>query len=382
MTSLHVRNVVLGAGAVGSAAAYHLARRGEPVLLIEQFALGHDRGSSHGEGRITRHSYADARYARLMPAAFREWRRLEADAGRALYLRTGGASLAPPGDPYAEQVAASLEAIACPHSRMTGREWNALRPEFAVEDDFDVVYEPDAGVLLADKILKAEVSLARHLGGNRTEVWENDPVERIDLEGDRPALLTAKGRVTTDRLILAAGPWTGRLVSRLAPLLRIERQQVLYVRPGDPGAFTHGRFPVFIVRGGPGREFHYGMPSLFGGDVKVARDGGAEVDAEADDRTVGPAYIAEVRDFLRGTLPALADAPVVRTEVCKYTMAPANDFLVDRLDGRPDVVLASPCSGHGFKFSILVGRVLADLAVDGETEIDRDLWRLPELVTP
>src|SRR3954469_25394470 len=108
MQQLHAQNVILGAGAMGSAAAYQLARRGEPVLLIEQFALGHDRGSSHGAARITRHSYADPHYARLMPEAFRAWRILEADAVQNLYLRTGGVSLCPPGVDYVARVAASL----------------------------------------------------------------------------------------------------------------------------------------------------------------------------------------------------------------------------------------------------------------------------------
>src|SRR3954451_23701014 len=115
MQHLHARNVVLEAGAMGSAAAYHLARRGEPVVLIEQFALGHDRGSSHGEARITRHSYADPRSARLMMDAFRAWRVLEADAGQNLCLRTGGVSLCTPGVDYVARVAASLEAIDVPH---------------------------------------------------------------------------------------------------------------------------------------------------------------------------------------------------------------------------------------------------------------------------
>src|SRR5437016_4385033 len=114
MQHLHARNVVLGAGAMGSAAAYHLARRGEPVLLIEQFELGHDRGSSHGAARITRHSYADPAYAALMPAAFRAWRELEADAGEPLYIRTGGVSFSPPGVDYAARVAANLAELGVP----------------------------------------------------------------------------------------------------------------------------------------------------------------------------------------------------------------------------------------------------------------------------
>src|SRR5947209_9844433 len=134
MNSVHVRNAILGAGAMGSAAAYHLARRGEPVLLLEQFATGHDRGSSHGAARITRHSYADPRYARRMLDAFRAWRELEADAGQNLYLRTGGISFCPPQVDYVGRVASSLEAIDIPHPRMSGRALRALFPLLGLAD--------------------------------------------------------------------------------------------------------------------------------------------------------------------------------------------------------------------------------------------------------
>src|SRR6516165_340103 len=120
MQAIEAPHVVIGAGAMGAATAYHLARRGEPVLLIEQFALGHNRGSSHGLARITRHSYADARYARLMPEAFRAWRELEADAGESFYYRTGGVSFSAPGSDYVGRVAASLSALEVPHRRMSG----------------------------------------------------------------------------------------------------------------------------------------------------------------------------------------------------------------------------------------------------------------------
>ena len=120
METLNARNVIVGAGAMGSAAAYQLARRGEPVVLIEQFALGHDRGSSHAAARITRHSYADPLYARLMPAAFRAWKELEAVAGETLYIRTGGVSISPRGVDYVEQVAANLSEMEVPHWRSSG----------------------------------------------------------------------------------------------------------------------------------------------------------------------------------------------------------------------------------------------------------------------
>src|SRR3954471_18068565 len=147
MQHLHARNVILGAGAMGSAAAYQLARRGEPVLLVEQFRIGHDRGSSHGAGRITRHSYADPHYARLMPEAFRAWRELEADAAQPLYVRTGGITFSPATTGYVARVAENLQAIDVPLRRLTAAELRRALPGFEVPDDHDAVFEPDAGVL-------------------------------------------------------------------------------------------------------------------------------------------------------------------------------------------------------------------------------------------
>lgn len=371
MEHRHERNVVLGAGAMGSAAAYHLARRGEPVLLVEQFALGHVRGSSHGAARITRHSYGDLRYARLMPAAFDAWRTLEADAGRPLYVRTGGVSLCPSGVDYVEKVADCLKTIGVPHRRLNGSWWRQCSPMFEVPDDFDAVFEPDAGLIAASRAVAAQVELARALGG---EVVAELPIRRIDLDGPKPVLVGDSTTITADRLIVSAGAWVGRLLPGFARRLTPTRQAVIYLRPTDPEPFAIGRCPIFIVMGGPGEDHFYGMPSFLGSGVKVARHGGPTCDPDAVDRVVGDGDIAVVRRFLAGHLPALAEAPVASAEVCLYTMAPDDDFVVGSLPDRPDVIVASPCSGHGFKFSCLIGRVLADLATRGETGVDIAGW--------
>ena len=377
MSTQHARNVVLGAGAMGSAAAYHLARRGEPVMLVEQFALGHNRGSSHGAARITRHSYADVRYAKLMPQAFRVWRELEADAGQSLFLRTGGVSISPSGVDYVEQVAASLQEIGIPHKRMTGRQLHRSFPAFQVADDAEVVFEPDAGMLAASRILQAQVALARELGGAATQVVEHCPVVRIDLDADKPTLITTSGTITTDRLIVTAGPWIGRLLPQLTTSLRPTRQQVLYFRPSRPDDFAPGRFPVFIFKGSEELDSYYGMPPFEGLGVKVARHGGPEVDPNQVEPLIDKAYEEGIRAFLQGCIPSLADAVSDFSEVCLYTNAPNDQFFVGFFKHRPDVVVASPCSGHGFKFSCLIGSVLADLVTRGATDLDTTFWAPP-----
>jgi sarcosine oxidase len=361
---------------MGSAAVYHLARRGEPVVLVEQFALGHDRGSSHGAARITRHSYAEPHYARLMPAAFRAWRVLEADAGVNLYFRTGGVSFCPPEVDYVARVAANLAAIDVPHRRFNGRELHQVYPVYQVPDETDVVFEPDAGMLAAARCLAVQVALARSLGGERTQVLEQCPVRRIDLDAGKPTVVTDRQRIEADRLIVTAGAWTRQLFPRFSPLLRPTRQKVLYFRPAEAASFEPGRFPVFIYKGSEPLDDFYGMPAFLDMGVKTARHGGPETDPDLEERAVDDAYRTIVRQFLRGALPALAEAPIDRTETCLYTVTPDDHFRLDFLPGRQDIIVASPCSGHGFKFSCLVGSILADLAMTGQTASDITPWRL------
>jgi sarcosine oxidase len=376
MESVHWKNVIVGAGAMGSAAAYQLAKRGEPVLLIEQFEIGHDRGSSHGAARITRHSYADARYARLMPAAFRAWRTLEADLGEALYIRTGGVSFSPEHIGYATQVAGSLSELDVPHWHTSGRDWNARHPVFSLPDDYDVVFEPDAGMVRASRAVVAQVELAQRFGGSHARVMSGTPVQAIDLEGTHPVLITDSARITADRLIVSAGGWLHKLLPSLSVPQEVTHQQVLYFRPADPVSYSIGRFPVFIHKGEADEPSFYGMPEFQGLGVKVARHGGPEVEPDRDSRVVGDEYREVVRGFLRTHIAALAGAAIDLTEVCLYTVAPDDQFLVDFLPGRDDLIVASPCSGHGFKFSALVGRILAELATEGKTGFAIDFWKM------
>ncbi len=361
---------------MGSAAAYHLARRGEPFVLLDQFPQGHARGSSGGSARIARHSYADPDYARLMIDAFHAWRELERDVCQPLYVRTGGVSICPAGVDYAARVASSLAAIGVAHRRISGSDLNRALPVFAVDDDADVVFEPDAGLIAAARAIASEVRFAREVGGDRAEVRFETPVRRVDLDGDRPTLILDGETLVVDRLIVAAGPWTARLVPTLAATLRPTRQQVLYFRPEGAEDFEVGRLPAFIAMGSGEDDAYYGMPSALGMGVKVARHRGPDADPDLPDEVIDPRYVDEVRGFLARTIPRLGRSPVDRAEACFYTMAEGERFRLGPLPDRPEVIVASPCSGHGFKFSCLIGRVLADLAIDGGTPIAVDPWRI------
>lgn len=378
MRRLSTDYLVLGAGAAGTAAAYHLARRGERVTLVEQFAIGHDRGSSHGPSRIIRYSYADPAYARLMPAAFTAWRDLEADAGEAVYVRTGGVSLCRPHLDYVARVAGALAGLGVPHRRMTGADLRRSAPTFRVADDEDVVAEPDIGILAAGRIVRLQAELAVRHGRGRAELIEGLRARRLDLDGDRPAVIADGLAIEARRLVVAAGPWTARLLPGLGVPLAVTRQVVAHLRPADPGPYAVGRFPVFIRKLEADHEALYGLPDYAGAGVKVAlHHVGPPADPDSPGGGVDPAEPARIAAALAEVLPELAAAPVDSAGACLYTVAPGEDFLVGPLPGRPDVAVATACSGHGFKFANLVGRILADYAQRGGTDLDVAGWLPP-----
>jgi sarcosine oxidase len=274
------------------------------------------------------------------------------------------------------EVAANLQELGIPHWRASGRAWNERHPAFSLPEAYDVVFEPDAGILAAARAVAVQIELARFHGGDRMHVYDQCPVRRIDLDGTRAVVLTDSAQIVAERLIVSAGAWTKRLLPQLPVPLRVTRQQVLYFRAGDPPPFEIGRFPIFMFVPSGDQDVYYGMPEFLGMGVKVARHGGPEIDPDVDDRTVGDVYRSIVRRFLRRHIALLADAPIDRTEICLYTIAPDEQFQVDFLPGRSDVIIASPCSGHGFKFSCLIGRVLADLAMTGRTEVAIEAWKI------
>ncbi len=365
--------LIIGAGAMGSAAAYHLSKRGHAVTLLEQFELGHDRGSSHGAARIIRHSYADSRYAKLMIPAFEAWRALEVDCCQPLYIRTGGVSFCPPNVDYVARVAGCLSELGVAHRRLGGAEFSRLLPQFRTPADFDVVFEPDAGMMAASRALRVQQDLARSFGA---EIRDNCPVLGIEIENDRAVVITEETRYKVDRLIVSSGSWTGRLRPKLDTFLTPTRQRILYYSPPDPVEWGIGRLPIFISMGAEPGDAYYGMPGLFGRAVKVGQHAGPAVDPDRVDRQVEQDYIDRVGQFVSSHLPRLSDSPIERTEVCLYTMTADEDFRLGFDPECPNIIVASPCSGHGFKFSCMIGGVLADLATSGSTSIDTSAWSL------
>lgn len=361
--------LVVGAGIHGLATAWQLALRGVPrVALVERFRLHHDRGSSHGTSRITRTTYSDADYVRLTRVAHAEdWPRLERESGARLLHPCPGAFFGPP-EGGIEQWAAAVETAGAPGvERITAAEARRRFPAFAFPDTETVLHDTTSAVVAAADTLRA---LDRRCRVEGVHVLEETRVLGLELDRDPIAVETDRGRLLAERLVVTAGAWLPRLVPALAPAVTVARQHVGYFRlGGDPAAMAIGRFPVWVYIGDEARGLYYGLPEFGRPGVKAAlhASGGRSDDPE-ETPGADPAEIERVRRFLTAQLAVPVEA-VLHAENCLYTNTPDEHFLIGALSGHPNVVVGSICSGHGFKFGPLAGRLLAELVMDGRTSV-------------
>lgn len=366
--------IVIGAGAVGSAAAYHAAKAGQRVLLLEQFEIDHQNGSSYGYSRIIRYAYDYPQYVRLMKAAYNAWTAFEQDSGEALYVRTGGLDLAPPGEPVFDATIRSLTAEQIPFELLSADEAMRRFPHYRLNPDTQVVYQEDAGALRASKSVRAHVRRAEELGA---VVMANTPVTQIDLHADSVTVTTGSGEThSAAKLIVAAGAWLKPLLQPTGITLPLQpiRTQEIYFNAAD--SFDNDTFPLFIwhLDAEYGRAL-YGIPSVDGSGVKIAFHGGPDFDPHMDSREPDLSVVEMIRAFADKQLPGAA-AAFKNARVCLYTMTPDEHFILDTHPEHSHVVIASCCSGHGFKFSTLLGNICTDLAFTGTTEHDISLFKL------
>ena len=358
-------HIVLGLGGLGSAAAYWLARRGRSVLGIEQFELGHDRGESQDHSRIIRLSYHAPEYVQLARSAYAAWEQLEADLGDRLIVRTGGVDLYPrAGAIPMRGYVASMDACEIPYEMLDAAEAMRRWPEFRLTDDVQVCFQAESGIAPAARCNAAHQQLARAHGA---ELIERAPVTAIEAGAGEVEVTAGGRRHRASSLVIAAGPWTNGALGHLGRSLplTITREQVLYFSTPHLDAFRPDRFPIWIWMDEPS---FYGFPVYGAEAVKAAWDaGGYETTADGRNFDPDPANAAAVRELVGRILPRALGPELIKT--CLYTLTPDRDFVLDLLPGTPEVAIAVG-AGHAFKFACVIGRILADLAVDGSSEHD------------
>jgi sarcosine oxidase len=365
--------IVIGVGGMGSAACYHLARRAKRVLGLERFDVPHAMGSSHGVNRIIRLAYyEDPRYVPLLHRAYELWRELQDGFGEQLLYVTGSVDASDRDGEVFLGSLRSCEIHGLPHEVLPSAELSRRFPAFRLPPNHFALYQAEGGFLLSERCIVAHVIGAIEAGADirareRVVSW-TPTASGVRVETDR-------GSYEAERLVLSAGAWMGDLVPALASLAQPERQVLAWFQPTRPDLFAPARFPVFNLTVEEGR--YYGFPVFGIPGFKVGRYHhlGEDIDPDAFEHEPNGADEAVLRAFAERYFPDGAGATMT-LKSCIFTNTPDEHFVIDALPEAPQVIVASPCSGHGFKFCSVVGEILADLAARGGTDHDIELFRL------
>ena len=369
-TSKRYDAIVIGVGGVGSAATYRLAARGLDVLGLERFDVPHACGSSHGSTRIVRLTQPeDPSYVPLAQAAFEHWRELERETGRDLLTITGSIHAAEPNTSFLESARASLNAHEIGYQELSGTEVNERFSGYSLPEDYRAVYQSDGGFVDCERAIVAHVKAAHAAGAT---IRARERVENWTETGERIRIETDKGVYEADDLVLAAGAWTGRFLPDLDAFLTPTRHVMAWLQPSKPDRFEPRRFPVFSLRGEHGSGYGFPVYDVPGFKFGVDPPSPTGTDPETMDREPTTADEELHREFAETYFPDGA-GPTMSLSTCLVTESFDGHFLLGSHPEHGNVHVATGFSGHGFKFSAVLGGVLADFVTRGGTEraIDR-----------
>ncbi len=355
--------IVVGLGAHGSAAAYHLAKRGQDVLGFDRFARGHTLGSSGGLSRIIRLSYYEhPDYVPLLRRAWDLWRELEGESGETLLTQTGGLYLGPPDGELVAGALASAKQHGLAHEMLDATQLRKRWPVFEIENDWVGLLDEQAGWLAPERCIETHLRMAERNGATLRFA---EPVTGWKRDGDGVRVTTGQSVYRAKRLVLTAGAWMSDLVAELAPHLWVERNVLFWFEPlGRTAEFA--ALPVWIMEdvqrreGFPAYRMYYGFPYDAEHGLKLAGlHFGDRVDPNTVEREARGLDEERLRSFMKRRIP-LANGRRRLAKVCMYTNSPDGHFVIDRVRDAP-VVYASACSGHGFKFASAIGELLAEM---------------------
>ncbi|MCC6705213.1 MAG: N-methyl-L-tryptophan oxidase [Thermomicrobiales bacterium] len=373
MSEQHFDTIVVGIGAMGSAACYHLARRGQRVLGLERFDIPHSQGSSHGVNRIIRLAYyEDPSYVPLLRRAYALWRELEQGFGEQLLHITGSID-ASEGDSWLfEQSRLSCDLHGLPYEVLTSAQLRERFPAYHLPEGHLALLQPEGGFVASERAIVAHVLGAIEAGA---EIHAREAVTGWELTADGVRVETTRGEYKASKLVLSAGAWMGDLTPGLDSLLVRERQVLGWFQPTKPALYDPIRFPVFNLAHGDDRYYGFPVFGVPGFKFGQYHHRGEVIDPDTMNREPEPEDEALLREAAGRYFPD-GVGPTMSLKACIFTNSPDEHFLLDLLPADDRVVVASPCSGHGYKFASVIGEIAADLAISGETAHDIGLFRL------
>jgi sarcosine oxidase len=367
--------IVAGVGAMGAQTCWHLARRGQRVLGLDRYDIPNAMGSSHGVHRIIRLAYFEhPAYVPILRRAYSLWRETEQLAGEQLLYVTGSLDIGAEGSAIIAGSLASCRQHALPHEVLSAAEVTARYPGYRLPDNFVAVLQSDGGFVASERAIAAAATLAMNAGAvlrAREAVLGFDVLPR----GEGVRIRTNRDVYQARRLVLSTGAWIGEHVTALGPIAVPERQTLGWFRPKRPEHFQLGRFPVSNIKSDAGHFYQFPVWGVPGFKIGLYHHLGERGAADTLSREPNAHDEAALRRGLNAFFPD-ADGDVLALRTCMFTNTPDEHFIIDRLPDTPEVIVASPCSGHGFKFSSAIGEILADLAMDRAPAFDLSLFRL------
>lgn len=359
--------IVLGTGGVGSAALYYAARAGARTIGIDRFIAPHNRGSSHGQTRIIRQAYFEhSNYVPLLLESYQLWNDIEQRVGKRLYWETGLLQVGPEDGVVVPGVLRSAQEHGLNVESLSAKEVETHWPHLRVPQGLAAVLEPKAGYLLVEDCVASFLSAAREAGAQIAA-----PCEVLSWEPGAPIRLnTTEGTLTTNKLIVTAGAWAGSLLSDLNLRLHVLRKDVLWFN-AQPGTEN---LPCYLYE--LSNTVMYGFPAI-DNRIKIAEHSGGTLltDPMRYDRNLDPHEAEQALKFLNECLPNAANG-LAEHQTCLYTMSLDENFIIDRHPDHSSVFFAAGLSGHGFKFTPVLGKALADMALTGETGMPLEFLRL------
>jgi monomeric sarcosine oxidase len=360
--------IVLGTGGVGAAAVMHLAGRGVKVLGLEQFSHGHNRGSSHGQSRVIRMAYFEhANYVPLLRRAYELWFELEQATGQKLFHQVGLVEIGPPDGVIVPGVLRSAREHQLRVEELSAADVRRRFPGFEMPPDAIAVFEQNAGFLLVEQCVLAHLDQATRRGADlrmneRVVDWQPHANGTVTVR-------TTSEKFSAAKLVIAAGAWSQPILRGRSVPLRVVRKHLHWYATSDQRYRADRGAPTFFFER-PDRAFFYGFPQIDELGVKVAEhSGGEDVPDPANvNRLVDPVDRARVEEFLQQHLRGVSLAPT-RHEVCMYTLSPDENFVLENHPQHPQVAYAAGLSGHGFKFTSVLGEILADLTLTGRSSL-------------
>ncbi|QNF34089.1 N-methyl-L-tryptophan oxidase [Adhaeribacter swui] len=362
--------MVVGLGAAGSSALYHLSKTGKKVCGIDQFVPPHAQGSSHGQSRIIRQAYhEDPLYVPFIKRAYELWEEIEKESGKQLFLKTGGLMLGNSNAGVIKGAELSARTHDIPYTYLSNQEISTRFPAFKPDNDVVGVLEENAGILFPEDCIKTHLEVAAL---NGAEILKNVKVTTIHTHSDVVTVGTNQGKYLANKVIIATGPWISEFIPELNLPLTVERQVLYWFKTNEP-SIRLDNLPIYIWEYAPGKMF-YGFPDL-GDGIKVAHHhAGEPTSPDTLNRNISPEEISSMKNVISTYFNLNVEFNY--GTVCMYTNTPDERFIIDYHPQHKNMIIASPCSGHGFKFASVTGKLLSQLALDEKPELDISLFSI------